>query len=168
MRYAIEQASGDGHEQAVRMLGELLGGHYAIEHDKSGAPFLPDLPHLHISISHCRKAVAVAVSETGRVGIDVESQRRVSVSLMERVCTATELESIGKADRPDMRFLQLWTRKEAVLKCLGSGIKGFGSLTGALTIPGITVEEVPCPIPGTVVSIACETIPAGQTEGKSI
>ena len=81
-------------EAAYRLLGQLVGGSVVVEHDASGAPFLPALPDLHVSISHCRKAVAVAVNEDAAIGIDIESRRRVSSGLVERVCTAMEREAI--------------------------------------------------------------------------
>ena len=52
---------------AYRLLGELTGGQIAVAHDDKGAPFLPDHPELSVSISHCRTAVAVAISEKHRI-----------------------------------------------------------------------------------------------------
>lgn len=139
---------------AYRLLGELLGGDAVVEHDGKGAPYLPDRPWLSVSISHCRKAVAVAVSPKGRVGIDVECRRRVGESLMERVCTAAELAAVRAAEDPTMAFLRLWTRKEAVLKMRGTGIQGFGSMVDALAGSGAGVWELPCALPDVVCSLA--------------
>ena len=108
---------------AYRLLGELTGGEVVVEHDDKGAPYLPDHPDLWVSISHCRTAVAVAVSPEGRVGIDVECRRRIGDGLMERVCTADEQAAVRASADPTMAFLQLWTRKEAVLKCVAPASK---------------------------------------------
>lgn len=139
---------------ARRLLVEVVGGEVTVEHDAHGAPYLPARPDLHVSLSHCRTAVAVAVSSEGPVGIDVESRRRVGRSLMERVCTADELAAIDRSSDPTMAFLQLWTRKEAVLKCRRTGIQGFGSMVGALEETGFEVTDLPCALPDTVAALA--------------
>lgn len=132
-----------------------------LEHDAKGAPFLPQCPELAVSISHCRRAVAVAVSSQGRVGIDVECRRRVDDSLVERVCSPSEVEAVRGADDPTMAFLRLWTRKEAVLKMLRTGIQGFGSMVHALEDANVVVEDVECAVPDVVASLARERAPMG-------
>lgn len=139
---------------ARRLLASLLGHEATVEHDADGAPCLPDNPDLHISLSHCRTAVAVAACSNKKVGIDIESRRKVSSSLMERVCTPAELESVHRSDDPVMEFLRLWTCKEAVLKCRGTGIKGFASMVHALEDDGIEVCDLPCDLPDTVAALA--------------
>lgn len=141
-------------EAAHRLLRELVGGDVVVEHDDKGAPYLPDHPDLSVSISHCRQAVAVAVSPKGKVGIDVECRRRIGEGLMERVCTADEQAAVRAAADPVMAFLQLWTRKEAVLKMRGTGIQGFGSMVEALAGSGAGVRDVPCALPDVVCSLA--------------
>lgn len=141
-------------EAARRVLGELIGGEAEVEHDAHGAPYLPARPDLHISISHCRTAVAVAVSTQGPVGIDVESRRRIGDSLVQRVCTPNEKAAIDRSDDPTMEFLRYWTRKEAVLKCRRTGIRGFGSMVDALQSTDCTVQEIPTRLSDTVAALA--------------
>lgn len=162
MKYLIEPlpagTGGSQHERehslAVRLLSRLTGGEAVVLHRDSGAPYLAAHPELHVSISHCRTAVAVAVSEVGPVGIDIESRRRIGEGLMERVCTPEELAAIHHSDDPTMAFLQLWTRKEAVLKCRGTGIRGFGSMTAALGDSKITVTDLATGDPDTTAALA--------------
>lgn len=130
-------------EAAYDLLSRLVGETVNVEHDDKGAPHLPDYPDLNVNISHCPKAVAVAVSADGKVGIDVESRRRVGDDLMRRVCTPEELAAVHEAADPTMAFLQLWTRKEAVLKMRGTGIQGFGSMVAALADNDIMVKDLP-------------------------
>lgn len=125
-----------------------------LDHDDKGAPFLPDHPDLHVSISHCRAAVAVVVSPEGRVGIDVECRRRIGDGLMERVCTAEELAVVRAAEDPTMAFLQFWTRKEAVLKMRGTGIQGFGSMVDALAAKNVIVDDLDTRLPDVVAAMA--------------
>lgn len=139
---------------ASRLLYRLLGGETPLEHDAHGAPRLPLHPELAVSISHCRTAVAVAVSRRGPVGIDVESRRRVADGLVRRVCTEAEQAAVREADDPTMAFLRLWTAKEAVLKLRGTGIRGFGSMASALQAADIEIRELPCGVPDTVAALA--------------
>lgn len=128
--------------------------HPRLEHDDKGAPYLPDHPDLWVSISHCRTAVAVAVSSEDRVGIDVECRRRIGDGLMERVCAEDELAAVRSAEDSVMAFLQLWTRKEAVLKMRGTGIQGFGSMVDALAASDCTIKDLETDLPDVVASLA--------------
>ena len=139
---------------AYRLLGELTGGEVVVEHNDKGAPYLPDHPELSVSISHCRTAVAVAVSSEGRVGIDVECRRKIGDGLMERVCSAEEQAAVHAAADPTMVFLQLWTRKEAVLKMRGTGIQGFGSMVDALTADDCHVSDLDTHLSEVVAALA--------------
>lgn len=92
------------------------------QYDENGKPHLNNYPSLHFNISHCKKAVAVALHHA-EVGIDVECRRPVSQALMERVCCAEELSLIRSSADAELEFIRLWTRKEALLKCTGVGIR---------------------------------------------
>lgn len=139
---------------ARKLLGEMLGSEVAVEHDTAGRPYLPDRSDLYISISHCRMAVAVAVSTRGPVGIDVECRRKIGDSLVKRVCTPDECALVEAGSDPTMTFLQLWTRKEAVLKCRGTGIKGFGSMVEALAATDCEVADIDTGLPDAVAALA--------------
>jgi 4'-phosphopantetheinyl transferase len=141
-------------EAARRLLCRLLNRDVTIEHNNQGAPYIPDCPAMHISISHCRVAVAVAVSANNKIGIDIESRRKIRPSLMERVCNDGELSAIRSSNDPTMTFLRFWTRKEAVLKMRGTGIQGFGSMVDAANAADCTVEEIECGIVDTVAAVA--------------
>lgn len=141
-------------EIAYQVLNTLIGESVLVEHDEKGAPFLPDHPELSVSISHCRQAVAVVVSSEGKVGIDVESRRKIGDGLIERVCTKDECAVVQVADDPVMAFLQLWTRKEAVLKMRGTGIQGFDSMVEALSAKDVVVRDLDTRLPDVVASMA--------------
>lgn len=139
---------------ARRLLWQLVGDDLEVAHDEQGAPYLPARPGLHISLSHCRTAVAAALSADRPVGIDIESRRRIGPGLAERICTPGEQHTIESSADPAMAFLQLWTRKEAVLKCRGTGIRGFGSMTAALGDSDITVTDLATGDPDTAAALA--------------
>ena len=81
----------------------------------------------HISISHCKKGVAVAFDKSP-VGVDMESFRNIRESLIAKTMNAHEQHAIRNAKEPTMEFLKFWTRKEAYLKLLGTGIQSLEKL----------------------------------------
>lgn len=88
-----------------------------------GKPFFPSRPDLQFNLSHTVGVIALAIGDEP-VGIDVE---RIPTRLDEEVaafcCNARELAEIRAAPRPELEFIRLWTRKEAYLKLLGTGIR---------------------------------------------
>jgi len=109
------------------MLAELLKSEYGISEFPSfdflahGKPILHGLEHIHFSISHCKKAIAVVVADKP-VGIDIESFRRADEMLLSRVMNETEIAAIRSARYPEEVFAQFWTKKEAVVKQTGDGL----------------------------------------------
>lgn len=93
----------------------------SIEYAEGGKPYIKNYPKLHFNLSHCRRYVAVAI-HSSPVGVDIECRRKVSQSLIRRVCSEDEQHLIAASQEPDMEFLRLWTRKESYLKYTGTGI----------------------------------------------
>lgn len=93
----------------------------SIEYAEGGKPYIKNYPELHFNLSHCRRYVAVAI-HSSPVGVDIECRRKVSQSLIRRVCSEDEQHLIAASQEPDMEFLRLWTRKESYLKYTGTGI----------------------------------------------
>ena len=91
------------------------------EYDPHGKPFIAGHPEIHFSLSHCREAVACAVSDRPG-GIDVESVRRYKEDVVRYAMNEQEQQQIAAAERPDVAFIRLWTMKEARLKLTGEGI----------------------------------------------
>ena len=84
---------------------------------------------------------------------------------MRRVCTADEFASVQAAADPVMAFLQLWTRKEAVLKLRGTGIQGFGSMVEALATDDCKVVDVETGNPDIVAAVATDGAGSGCRRG---
>ena len=57
------------------------------------------------------------------VGADVEVPRKISPSLIAYTMNDDEQSQINASPDPAMRFLHFWTRKEALLKLTGEGIR---------------------------------------------
>jgi 4'-phosphopantetheinyl transferase len=98
----------------------------------SGKPLLtfrdgrPQL--LHVSVAHGGGMAVAAVCEHGPIGVDVEhvDTRRNLMAIARRFFAAEEsiqLDACGNDER-SLLFHQWWTRKEAVLKATGLGLRG--------------------------------------------
>ena len=89
-------------------------------YNEFGKPSLPNLP-IHFSLSHCKDAVACAVSDHN-IGIDVESIVPYNPDVARRVCTADELKMLEQSSNKGVEFIKLWTVKEAISKYEGMGL----------------------------------------------
>ena len=109
------------------LLQDLLREHYGIEGDlvfsynEHGKPMLKEVSNIHFSISHCKEAIAVAVAERAG-GIEVDALHMPSEALAEKVMDKGEKLRFDISDTPKDFFTAIWTAKEAVMKCRGTGI----------------------------------------------
>lgn len=111
------------------ILAELLDMPVAqlrVERDAKGCPRVPG-DRIHTSLSHADGVVAVAVAASGAVGVDIESRAR-AVEMPEiaaRVLHPREAPAIAAlaATAQGDALLDLWVRKEAVLKAAGIGLE---------------------------------------------
>ena len=108
------------------MLRELLeqkglSHPFLFGYNEHGKPFLKDHPEVHFNLSHCKNGIAVAMSDQP-VGIDIESYREVSDSLIRYTMNEEEQRIIETSDDPIRAFTEYWTKKEAVFKLRGTGI----------------------------------------------
>ena len=108
------------------MLRELLEQQglthpFRFERNEHGKPFLAGHPEIHFNLSHCKNGIAVAVSDQP-VGIDIESYREASDSLLRYTMNDEERRIIEESNNPVRTFTEYWTKKEAVFKLHGTGI----------------------------------------------
>ena len=112
---------------AYLLLRKALKADYGIDEavrfafNEYGKPYLADYPHIFFSLSHCRHGVACAVSDC-EVGADIQDIRSFSNDVALRVFCKSELERLNASADKEREFARLWSRKEAYLKMLGTGI----------------------------------------------
>jgi len=89
----------------------------------------------NISISHCKQVVGMGIIDNGLIGIDIEEQRDIDRSVVEKLFSEYDLKCIEKICRlyTDFNwykaFTLVWTIKESCLKALGIGFRlGFKSI----------------------------------------
>ena len=113
---------------AYVLLRRALNEEYGIEEKpifaigEHGKPHIVGHEDIHFNLSHCREAVACAVADEP-IGIDIESVHRYNEQLARYTMNDSEMEEILSSERPDIAFTRLWTRKEAVLKLTGEGLR---------------------------------------------
>ncbi len=83
-----------------------------------GKPILRGAGAPHVSISHSAELIALAVTEAAPIGVDVEAV----VERDHAGLAATFLAGTEAVDGP-AAFYTLWTRKEAVVKATGDGLR---------------------------------------------
>jgi 4'-phosphopantetheinyl transferase len=140
--------SADERRRAARFLFEddrrrYLAAHHALRHvlglalgresralafaaDAHGKPHLLQAHGLEFSLSHSAHECLIGISDGRPIGVDVEVLQPVveADALARRHFTPGELEQWERAPAAGRErvFLQAWTRKEACLKALGSGL----------------------------------------------
>ncbi len=90
-------------------------------YESHGKPFLREYPRIFFNISHCRRGIACAVLDKP-VGIDIE-EIQFDESLAKVIFSPEELVTVRSADEPAVKFTELWTRKESLLKLSGEGLR---------------------------------------------
>lgn len=117
------------------------------------------------NLAHCEHRGILAICDTGLLGVDIELLRPVAArdALAQRHFSAAEQAALASAPESgrDRIFLQVWTRKEAVLKMHGRGIAGtlaaidVGAAGDAPAgcAASVTTFELE---PGTIVSVATD------------
>ena len=116
---------------------QKMGYRHHLAYDANGRPFFLDSP-IDFNITHSEQIVICAAeapdeSDKGdkpfcRVGVDVENLARIAsvriCPLAERWFTPSE-HDIFLSDPTDATFLRIWTRKEALIKWTGEGLRSM-------------------------------------------
>lgn len=135
------------------VLGVSLGcdaGEVPLHFLPTGQPHLPGT-RLSTSLSHSGPSVLLAVGRGERLGVDIERwPPRMSMDgLLPVICTPEEgsaMQALQPGQR-ERRLLQLWTRKEALLKAFGTGLTRAPATFAAppdmpVSLPGL--DSPPC------------------------
>ena len=134
-RQRREQALKFAHESSRRLslavyllLMEGLQKEYGIteppvfKYLEGGKPVIKGHPEIHFNFSHSGN-VALCAINSQPVGADVETTRKITPSLIAYTMNDEEQAQIASAHESLTAFLALWTKKEAVLKLTGEGIR---------------------------------------------
>ena len=110
----------------------LLEGLRALGMDKDAIPVLRysafERPYfegkigLEFSITHSGEYVLCALSDRGRVGVDMEKLRPIALEDMQLSFSEREWAVISASEHPTEQLFDCWTQKEAVMKADGRGM----------------------------------------------
>lgn len=104
----------------LRHLLEQYGcKNYSFSYNKYGKPYIERGPHF--SLTHSNKLVCCAVSDNN-IGIDAEFISAARDNVARRSFSSEEYASYSTASDHTSEFYRLWTRKEAYLKYIGTGL----------------------------------------------
>lgn len=93
------------------LLRTILNRPFTIKYKASGAPYFEDLP-LYLSISHTKRYVAVALSSSSMVGVDVEQVTPNICKLKSRICGQSE------TAENELEITLHWSAKETAFKII--------------------------------------------------
>lgn len=112
-----------------RTLGEQLAvapERLVFAYGPHGKPELawPARTGLDFNLSHAGERALLAWTGAGAIGVDIERLRPVTPGLAQRFFAAEEAEALAALPvaEQEAAFFRCWTRKEAYLKALGSGL----------------------------------------------
>jgi 4'-phosphopantetheinyl transferase len=93
------------------------------ERGPKGKPSLPAWPDCHFNLSHSGDFTAI-ITGPDPAGIDIESPgRRINpAALAAHVFPPEDVAAVAASSSPHRLFYQLWTVREAVMKCTGLGM----------------------------------------------
>ncbi|MFZ0887837.1 MAG: 4'-phosphopantetheinyl transferase superfamily protein [Candidatus Binataceae bacterium] len=96
------------------------------DYGANGKPYLSGANSLSFNLSHSDELALLGVARDLEIGIDVEClDRQIDIfEIADQFFTSKEIAAIRAAvpDQQHLRFLELWTCKEAYLKALGHGL----------------------------------------------
>lgn len=92
--------------------------------DDNGKPYAENIK-VHFNLAHSYNLVLCAVSDNP-IGIDTERIRQINTDIAKKYFTKREQEYVlENRINAVTRFFEIWTRKEAYVKMLGTGISDF-------------------------------------------
>lgn len=109
--------------EGLNEIGLSDGAIHNLQYTKYDKPVLNE--NLDFSISHSGDYVLCAITDEGKIGIDIELIRQVNISEFRDVFDETEWDAITcnkEMDEQIKKFFHFWTRKESLIKADGRGL----------------------------------------------
>ena len=106
---------------------KYIGEYYLSKDDK------PLSNNIFFNISHSGGVIALATSKEYPIGLDIEVIRDYKDDLAKYISNEDEIKYIND----NKSFFEIWTSKEALMKCLGSGLS-----TNIKDIPALPLNDI--------------------------
>ncbi len=92
---------------------------------ETGKPYLCNNSNVFFNLSHSKDMVACVIADR-EVGIDIQHMGEYKEEIIPRFFTVDEQKYIDIAKDKKLAFYEVWTKKEALLKCKGTGLASIG------------------------------------------
>lgn len=99
---------------SVRKLLELENPNFKIRYDKSGRPSINS--KLNISISHSKELAGIVLSNSSKIGIDVQASESKILNITNKFLHDSE---VLNTEYDVDNLIMIWTAKESIYKALG-------------------------------------------------
>ncbi|MDR2360428.1 MAG: 4'-phosphopantetheinyl transferase superfamily protein [Oscillospiraceae bacterium] len=134
----VKCVPGDERFVAADLISRFFGNAVILRTER-GKPYIADAPNIHFNISHTKGYAAIAAAERA-VGIDIELYERLDnlrdpERFARRVFHPNEIAS-------ELSRAELWTRKEAYLKMLGTGFTESSHLLNTLDVTDARIWRI--------------------------
>ncbi|TAE11625.1 MAG: 4'-phosphopantetheinyl transferase superfamily protein [Bacteroidetes bacterium] len=103
-----------------------------IQYNAWGKPYLQDASY-HFNLSHSGDCVALALSNQGEIGADIEVMRPISHDNFTHCFSSKEWENIINPHPSLNNFYKAWTQKESIIKADGRGL--------SIELQNVVIEE---------------------------
>ncbi len=147
---ALQQRQLLGRAYRRQMLAAALGlppAAVVLSHSPHGKPQLSP-QRLAFNCSHSRSAYALAWSYgVAALGVDTEDESRAAnmAGIAAETFSTNELAAWDATGRSPLAWLVIWTRKEAALKCLGTGIRiSMAAVETGSPVAATSLVDGPC------------------------
>jgi phosphopantetheine--protein transferase-like protein len=113
------------HELLIEEL-KIKKNNLKIARTPEGKLYIQDgLSNIEISVSHSDGNFVLGMNEQNvKIGLDIERirNREINSRVVERFFSVDEQKAILSSENPSEELLRFWSRKESLVKCLGTGM----------------------------------------------
>lgn len=88
---------------------------------KYGKPYWTEIPDCFFSVSYSQNRILFVQHDTA-VGADLERLRPAKLNTARHFFAPAEYNAVMQSSNPDRTFFEIWTKKEAYVKMLGTGL----------------------------------------------
>ena len=78
---------------------------------------------IQFNLSHSQTGVVCAITDNGNIGVDMEAIRETDINSFFDYMNEEEWKEIQESDDKQSAFFEYWTKKEAVMKADGRGLR---------------------------------------------
>lgn len=104
-----------------------------IKHGSFGKPYIVNSYPIYFNVSHTNNFLVFGTSLRSPIGVDVETLKSPSRSLLTHCLHDEEYRSVIHSTNLSIDFFKIWTKKEAILKMQGIGISKKLNLLNTLS-----------------------------------